>query len=339
MDIRKSGEWLAGALLLAAVAGAGCANGGTTAAGEAAGAASAPAAASDDEIEMTRIEVGDFTFDVRTAGPEDGEAVILLHGFPQTSYEWRHQIRGLAAAGFRVVAPDQRGYSPGARPPDIADYALPLLVQDVLDLADAVGVERFHIVGHDWGAAVAWGIAVAARDRVITANPVSVPHPDAFARVLSDPASCQPEASSYFDVFVQPDSEDAFLANDNALLRGIYDGIEGAAVDEYVRVLGSKPALGAALNWYRANIGDRNLQGPALGPVEVPTMFTWSDGDTALCIDGALLTEEYVSGSYRFEVLEGVNHWIPDLAAEAMTTLLLEHLRRYTDRRDAPGSA
>jgi len=332
MDIRKSGEWLTGVLLLAAVAGAGCANGGTTGGGEAAGAASVPAAAPDDEIVMTQIEVGDFTFDVRTAGPEDGEAAILLHGFPQTSYEWRHQIQGLAAAGFRVAAPDQRGYSPGARPPDIADYALPLLVQDVLDLADAVGVGRFHIVGHDWGAVVAWGIAVAAPDRVITANPVSVPHPDAFARVLNDPASCQPEASSYFDVFVQPDSEDAFLANDNALLRGIYDGIEGEAVNEYVRVLGSKPALGAALNWYRANIGDRNLQGPALGPVEVPTMFTWSDGDTALCIDGALLTEEYVTGPYRFEVLEGVNHWIPDLAAEAMTTRLLEHLSRYTER-------
>ena len=290
------------------------------------------AAASNNEVALTQVDVGDFTFDVRTAGPDDGEPVILLHGFPQTSYEWRHQIAALAAAGFRVVAPDQRGYSPGARPPDIADYALPLLVQDAIGLADAVGAERFHIVGHDWGAVVAWAVAVAARDRVITANPVSVPHPDAFARVLNDPTSCQPAASSYFDVFVRPDSEDAFLADDSALLRGIYAGIDSEAVGEYVRVLGSKPALGAALNWYRANIGDRNLQGPALGPVEVPTMFTWSDGDTALCIDGALLTEEYVSGPYRFEVLEGVNHWIPDLAAEAMSTILLEHLRRYTER-------
>ena len=332
MDVGKSREWLAGALLLAAVFGAGCANGRTTGDGEAAGAASAPAAASDDEIEMTQVAVGDFTFDVRTAGPEDGEVVILLHGFPQTSYEWRGQIRALAAAGFRAVAPDQRGYSPGARPPDVADYALPLLVQDVVGLADALGVERFHIVGHDWGAAVAWAVAVAAQNRVITANPVSVPHPDAFARVLNDPTSCQVEASSYFDVFVQPNSEDAFLANDRALLRGIFAGIDGGAVDEYVRVVGSKPALGAALNWYRANIVGRRLEGPTLGPVEAPTMFTWSDGDTALCIDGALLTEEYVSGPYRFEVLEGVSHWIPDLAAEAMSALLLEHLGRYTER-------
>ena len=328
MDAKRLAGTLLGLALAAAVESP------VGAAGQAAsgGAASTGAGGSGVEIEMTRIEVGDFTFDVRTAGPADGEPVILLHGFPQTSYEWRHQIEALAAAGFRVVAPDQRGYSPGARPPDIGDYALPLLMQDVIGLADAVGAERFHIVGHDWGAVVAWAVAVAARDRVITVNPVSVPHPDAFARVLNDPTSCQPQASSYFDVFVQPDSEDAFLANDSTLLRSIYAGIDGAAVDEYVRVLGSKPALGAALNWYRANIGDRNLQGPPLGPVEVPTMFTWSDGDTALCIDGALLTEEYVSGPYRFEVLEGVNHWIPDLAAEAMSTVLLDHLSRYTER-------
>ena len=289
-------------------------------------------AAAQSAMATMQVAVGDLTFDVRTAGPDDGEVVILLHGFPQTSYEWRHQIRALAAVGFRVVAPDQRGYSPGARPADVADYALPLLVADVVGLADAVGAERFHIVGHDWGAIVAWAVAVAASDRVITANPVSVPHPDAFARVLSDPESCQVEASSYFDLFVQPDSEDGFLANDQALLRGLFAGIEADAVAEYLRVLGSKPALGAALNWYRANIGDRNLRRPATGAVTVPTMFTWSDGDTALCIDGAVLTEEYVEGPYRFEVLEGVNHWIPDLGAEKMSSLLVDHLTQHSER-------
>ena len=287
---------------------------------------------SSGDIARTQIEIGDFTFDVRLAGPEDGEVVILLHGFPQTSYEWRHQIRELAAAGFRAVAPDQRGYSSGARPPDVEDYALQLLVADILGLADAIGADRFHIVGHDWGAVVAWAVAVAAPDRVITANPVSVPHPDAFAKVLGDPMSCQVEASAYFDLFVQPDSEDAFIANGHAALRAIFAGIDDEAVEEYVRVLGSKAALGSALNWYRANIGDRNLRGPAAGNVVVPTMFTWSDGDTALCIDGAVLTEEYVDAPYRFEVLEDISHWIPDLAPEAMSSLLVEHLTQYSER-------
>ena len=286
---------------------------------------------SSSEIAMTRVGLGDLVFDVRTAGPPDEETVILLHGFPQTSYEWRHQIRALAEAGFWAVAPDQRGYSPGARPPEVSDYGISLLVRDVLALADAVGSGRFHIVGHDWGGWVAWAVAVLAPDRVITANPVSVPHPDAFARVLNDPTSAQAQASSYFDVFAQPDSEDAFLANDQMMLRRVFTGIEAEAVEEYLRVVGSKAALGAALNWYRANLDDIR-QGPALGPVEVPTMFTWSDGDPVITIEGAQLSVEYVTAPYRFEILEGVNHWIPDLAAEAMSDLLLDHLGRHSER-------
>ena len=300
--------------------------------------AAAPAPAADaggpapGAISATQITVGGFTFDVRVAGPDGGEVVLLLHGFPQSSYEWQHQMRALAAAGFRAIAPDQRGYSPGARPADVADYALPLLVQDVLGVADAVGAERFHVVGLDWGAAVAWALAVAAPDRIITANPVSVPHLDAFAVVLSDPSSCQPAASAYFDLFVQPDSEDGFLADDHAQLRALYAELEADAVAEYIRVLGTKPALGAALNWYRANVGPGGLGRDPLGPVTVPTMFTWSDADQALCIDGALLTEEYVEGPYRFEVLEGVSHWVPEVAADALSALLLDHIGGYAER-------
>ena len=197
-------------------------------------------------------------------------------------------------------------------------------------MADAVGAQRFHIVGHDWGAVIAWTIAVTASDRVITANPVSVPHPDAFARVLNDPESCQPKASAYFDLFVQPNSEDGFLADDAAGLRRVYTGIEAEAIEEYIQALGSKQALGTGLNWYRANIRNRNFENPPLGPVTVPTMFTWSDGDVALCRDGAEITGEYVEGPYRFEVLKGVSHWIPDLAAEQMSALLLDHIGSYS---------
>ena len=284
------------------------------------------------EITMEQVVVGDFTFDIRTAGPDDGEVVILLHGFPQTSYEWHHQIQALGEAGFRAIAPDQRGYSPGARPAAVEDYAVPLLVQDVIGIANAIGAERFLIVGHDWGAAIAWAVAISAADRVITANPVSVPHPDAFARVLADPESCQVAASSYFDLVIQPNSEDAFLANNNAQLRIMFAGIESESIDEYIRVLGSKPALGSALNWYRANVSDRGLTNSAVGKVMVPTMFTWSDKDTSLCIDGARLTEKYIDAPYRFEILKGVNHWIPDLAPEQMTALLLEHVTDYSER-------
>jgi pimeloyl-ACP methyl ester carboxylesterase len=294
-----------------------------------AGPAPGAESASAGEITTIDVAVGSFAFDGRAAGPAGGELVLLLHGFPETSYEWRAQLRVLGEAGYRAVAPDQRGYSPRARPTAVEDYAVPLLVSDVLGMADALGAERFHVVGHDWGATVAWVVAKLAADRVTSVSIVSVPHPDAFRQVLSDPASCQHAASSYFDLFVQPGYEDTLLANDAALLRLIYDGLPDDAVDEYLRVLGTKEALAGGLAWYRANIQNGMPAGPALGAITVPTLFIWSDADTALCRDGAELTADFVEGPYRFEVLEGVNHWVPELAAEATSQALLEHVSAH----------
>lgn len=278
------------------------------------------------EIALEQVTVGELVFDVRTAGPVDGPVVLLLHGFPQTSYEWRHQLRALGAAGYRAVAPDQRGYSPGARPADVADYDIVNLVDDVLRIADALGADRFHLVGHDWGAAVSWGVARAAPDRVISLTPVSIPHPDAFNEALCDPGSCQSSASGYFDTFIVPDSESILLANDSAFLRAIYAGLPDKDVSVYIQALGTKEALGAGLNWYRANITDRKFQGPSVGSIDVPVMFIWSDGDAAVCREPAQSTADFVSGPYRFEVIEGVSHWVPELAAERVSELLLEHL-------------
>jgi pimeloyl-ACP methyl ester carboxylesterase len=279
-------------------------------------------------IENKHITVGDLTFDARVAGPDEGEVVFLLHGFPQTSHEWRDVMPGLGRAGYRAVAPDQRGYSPGARPDAIEDYSIALLVLDVIGMADALGADRFHIVGHDWGAAVAWGVATAFAGRVVTATPMSVPHPDAFATLLADETSDQYAASAYFETFSQPDFEDTMLANNAALFRSFFPGIDPAAVDEYLRVLGTKEALGAALNWYRANVADRNLSGGPIGPTPVPTMFIWSDRDTALVREGAELTASYVTGPYRFEIIEGIDHWIVDREPARVTELLLQHLAR-----------
>jgi pimeloyl-ACP methyl ester carboxylesterase len=137
-----------------------------------------------------RIPVGEDTFDARVAGPEDGELVLLLHGFPQTSYSWRSQLEALGAAGYRAVAPDQRGYSAGARPAEVERYAIPALVGDVIAIADELGGHRFHLVGHDWGAAVAWQVAGRHQDRLRSLTVLSVPHPSASASV-SDAARYQ----------------------------------------------------------------------------------------------------------------------------------------------------
>lgn len=278
------------------------------------------------EIVSIELEVGPFTFDARAAGPEDGELVMLLHGFPQTSYEWRAQLLALGEAGYRAVAPDQRGYSPGARPPEIDDYESDLLVGDVLAMADELGADAFHLVGHDWGAAVAWTVAAQYPERITTLSTFSIPHPDAFDAQLADMMSCQYAASAYFDFFVSPGAEAMLLANDAMALRDVYEGLEPDAIEEYLGQLGSEAALGAALNWYRANIENRRFTTGPFGSVTVPTMYVWSDGDAAVCQEGADTTGDFVSGPYRYEVISGIGHWIPELAADTVSELLLEHL-------------
>lgn len=276
------------------------------------------------EISWIEIEANGFVFDARAAGPEDGEPVILLHGFPETSAEWKHQLSALGLAGYRVIAPDQRGYSAGARPAEESAYFMPNLGSDVTAIADALGFERFHLVGHDWGAAVAWFVGVASPERLLSLNPISVPHLDAFSKTRNDPESCQYSASGYIDFFIQPNSHEVMLADDARFLRGIWDVSAAANVDEYLEVFQEPGALKAALDWYRAN----SLSGPSpeIGPVTVRTMYIWSTGDTALCEDGAYLTGDYVDAPYRFEILEGVNHWVPEAAAEQVSALLLSHL-------------
>jgi pimeloyl-ACP methyl ester carboxylesterase len=278
------------------------------------------------DTEQIAIEIGEFTFQALAAGPAQGEAVFLLHGFPQTSMQWEGQIAALAGDGYRVVAPDQRGYSPGARPAGVGEYAMSELVQDVLAMADALAITRFHLVGHDWGAYVAWYIAGLAPDRVLSLAAISVPHPDAFAQVLSDPMSCQLAASAYVFAFVAPDAEAYLLRDGSAALRELYDDLPQGKVDAYLALFDDEESLRGGLNWYRANPAIGMARTP-LGKIGVPTLYLWSDADAALCRDGAEITGDYVTGPYRFEVLEGVSHWVPEVAASRVNTLLREHLR------------
>jgi pimeloyl-ACP methyl ester carboxylesterase len=271
------------------------------------------------------VLVGDLDLTVTEAGPEDGDLVVLLHGFPQTRQAWRHQVPVLADAGYRVLAPDQRGYSPGARPEGVAAYHSAELTADVLGLADAVGVERFHVVGHDWGASITWQLACRHGDRLRTATTLSVPHPLAYSTALASPTTDQQERSSYFPIFREEGSEHGLLANDAAGLRMIYaaSGLSEEEAAPYLEALSSPEALGAALNWYRAAGGHLIAD---LQPVTVPMLHVWSTEDPALGREGAEATAEHVEGPYRFEILEGVDHWIPEHAPDQLNRLLLEHL-------------
>ncbi|HEX7669936.1 MAG TPA: alpha/beta hydrolase [Polyangiaceae bacterium] len=280
---------------------------------------------SPSEFPLTKLDANGFTFDVRLAGPETGELVVLLHGFPETSFEWRHQMGALVNAGYRVLAPDQRGYSASARPAATDAYAIINLISDVMAMVDALGVDKFHVVGHDWGAGVAWGVGIVGGARLRTLTAISVPHPGAFNAALADQNGCQYNASAYFDVFTQPNSEDAFLADDASALKATYAEFPPEVSTEYLRVLNSKPALSAALNWYRANVENRMIKGSISTHITVPTMMIWSDQDPFLCRDGAELTKDYVDAPYHLEVITGVDHWVPELGAARATELLLKH--------------
>jgi len=277
-------------------------------------------------IDRLTLPVGGLTFDALAAGPADGEVVLLLHGFPQTSHAWRRQVGTLAAAGYRAVAPDQRGYSPGARPTEVEAYRNEHLVADVLGLADALGTERFHLVGHDWGGAVAWQVAGRHPDRVRTLTVLSTPHPRAFVQALSgELGGDQAQRSSYMALFRADGAEHDLLREDASGLRFVFgaSGLAEADAEPYLRALSTPEALGAALNWYRAADGSM-VKG--LGPITTPTLYVWSTEDSALGREAAEATAAFVEGPYRFEVLEGVSHWIPDQAGEILDRLLLEHL-------------
>jgi len=272
-----------------------------------------------------QLEVGDLVFDAVEQGPPDGELVLLLHGFPQSSWSWREVWPALVAAGCRTVAPDQRGYSPGARPLPVSAYAMPELVGDVLGMLDALGVERAHLVGHDWGAAVAWQVAARHPDRVRTLSAVSVPHPVAFTQALQSDED-QRRRSQYMRLFqVEGKAEQVLLRDGDSGLRTFFGGAEASAdVARYLAEMHEPGRLTACLNWYRA--ADRSSV-DGFPPITVPTLYVWSDGDLALGRTAAEATAAHVAGPYRFVELAGVSHWIPEQAPAALSALLLEHLR------------
>jgi len=265
---------------------------------------------------------GGLVLDALVAGPPGGDPVVLLHGFPQSSSTWRPQLDALAAAGYRAVAPDQRGYSPRARPEAPTEYGIGHLADDVLAVADALGAARFAVVGHDWGAVVAWYLAALRPERVRSLTALSVPHPVAFALALASPGGDQRRRSSYIPFFQRTGlAERVLLAGGLSVMLGA-TGYPGD-VGERVQAMSAPGALTAALNWYRAI--DYGLLG-TVGRIQVPTLFVWSTGDVALGREGAEATAAYVDGRYRFEVLDGVSHWIPEEVPDTLNRLLLDHL-------------
>ena len=266
-----------------------------------------------------------LTFDVRDAGPPDGEPVVLLHGFPQDSAAWDAVSPQLHRSGLRTLALDQRGYSPMARPRGRQHYRMRETTDDVLALLDAAGLESAHVVGHDWGGIVAWALGAWHPDRVRTLTALSVPHPAAMAKAMV--TSDQALRSYYMGVFQLPVLPERLLlaGGGTVLRRGLeHGGLSPDLAAHYVSRMQEPGALSAALGWYRA----LPWSSPdPVGTVRVPTLHLWSTEDPTLNRKGVEASERHCDGPYRLTVLEGLPHWIPELAPDRVADLMLEHLR------------
>ncbi len=274
------------------------------------------------DFDVTDSDIDVATSDsARPAGADVAPAVVLLHGFPEDRHSWNQVSERLIAGGLRTLAPDQRGYSPGARPTDPYPeaYAIPELVEDVVALLDAAGIERAHVVGHDWGGAVAWSLAGAHPDRVASLTVLSTPHPAALARALHDP--WQSLHSAYMAFFQLPRVPEALLTRQ--LVRWLTSsGLPLASAERYAGRMREPGALRGALGWYRATRTSRGT----VHRTRVPTTYVWGRRDGFLGRRAAETTGQFVLADYRFvEVDEG--HWLPEVAPEVCAEEILARVR------------
>jgi pimeloyl-ACP methyl ester carboxylesterase len=269
-----------------------------------------------------------LTFDALAAGEPGAPLVLLLHGFAESMHCWRAQVAALGAAGYRAIAPSQRGYSPGARPDprDASNYHIDRLMDDAMAIvaASGYGERRSHLAGHDWGGSIAWALADRCPERLASLTVLSRPHPNAFNRALQMPDGDQAQRSRHHKAFLEPDAADVVLADDARWLRERLTaaGVPGHAIAAHLAVLGNKDAMEAALAWYRARGAIRS----PLGMIGVPTLYIWGDADDTVGRVAAEGTADFVAAPYRFEVLAGVGHFAADQAPDRVSELLLEQI-------------
>jgi pimeloyl-ACP methyl ester carboxylesterase len=258
------------------------------------------------------------------AGPPDGDLVVLLHGFPQSPAAWTGVVPALTAAGYRVVAPWLPGYRGGFVPQD-HELRLQVAADEVVGLADGLGAERFHVVGHDWGALVAWRLAADVPERVATITALSVPHPRAMVAALPVGQALRSAYVAFFRVPVAAEHVLGLARGGPLRLVLRRSGLPARVADGYVDHLVDRGVLGAALGWYRAN-GVRQLLD--VGSVTVPTLLVWGRHDPAIGRAAARSCHRFVTGDYRFEELDE-GHWLPETQPAAVAAALLAHLDRH----------
>jgi pimeloyl-ACP methyl ester carboxylesterase len=270
---------------------------------------------------MSRVNADGVAIDYQVTG--QGKPVILLHGFPDSGRLWRHQVPALATAGFQVIVPDLRGYGNSGKPEAVEAYSLAVLAADVKAVLTDLDITRCHVVGHDWGAALAWVLGSLVPDSVDHLVTLSVGHPATFRRTTG-----QREKSWYMLLFQFPGIAERWLTADN--WANFRTWARHPDTDNVIAELEATRALTPGLNWYRANLPPESWIAPPLQlpPVQAPTMGIWSTGDLALTEIQMTDSAENVAGPWRYERLDGAGHWMQLDAPDRVNALLLDYLPR-----------
>ncbi|HJR91939.1 MAG TPA: alpha/beta fold hydrolase [Acidimicrobiia bacterium] len=269
------------------------------------------------------VGVDGLSIHVADHGSVGDPVVLMIHGWPDTGNLWRHQVPALTGAGYRVLTPDTRGMGLSGRPAEVEGYRARTCVADMIAVLDDAGTETAHVVAHDWGAAVGWGLAIGAPQRVRTLTALSVGHPNSFAA-----AGLRQLQRSWYMLLFQFEgiAEEWLSADDWAGFRRFMGG--HPETERWIANLSGDGALESSLNWYRANAHPSRLVAPSRPavPCRVPTLGVWSDGDFALTEQQMQNSGQYVEGPWRYERIDGASHWIPLDAPDRLNGLLLEWL-------------
>jgi len=281
------------------------------------------------------IQVDNFSLECRISGNKNDDLVILLHGFPESSHMWIRLMNDISSLGFYCVAPNMRGYSKGARPIGKKHYSIDKLGLDILNIAQSLGEDRFHLIGHDWGAAVGWKIVGDNPDSILSWSGLSLPHLQAFGEALVNDKE-QKRMSKYMKGFRFPILPEIKLRrNDFEIFRKLWKYSSKDEVEDYLSIFRNKKALTSTLNYYRSNYNllRKASEKQILGRIEVPTLFIWGEHDMAIGSASVEICHRYIKGYYKFLKLNG-GHWLIQSKYSEVKNALTDHLLRFKTSPD-----
>lgn len=282
-------------------------------------------------LNTIELKIGDLVFDCRVDGNQESELVILLHGFPETSHMWINLMKDFSDMGFYCVAPNLRGYSKGACPKGVNHYSLDKLAKDVIEIARYFKKSKFHLVGHDWGAAIGWKVVHDHQSEILSWTALSVPHLQGFGTAIVKDDQ-QRKMSQYIRSFQWPVlPEKKIKKNDFELFRKLWKNSDSDEISDYLTVFRNRNQLTAAINYYRSNykLLRKAVKGRILGDIHVPTLFIWGNKDLAIGSVSVDNSHQYIKNNYQYIELD-TGHWLIQTKYDELRDSILKHIKDNT---------